>query len=54
MIPERQNSGAREIVIAKEHLGKHIVSAIVVTPCNNRRDAESGYHAVHHQDSALQ
>jgi hypothetical protein len=26
----------------------------VVTPCNNRRDAESGYHAVHHQDSALQ
>jgi hypothetical protein len=41
------------MAVARERLSKHIVSATVVTSCNKRRAAGSGYHVVRHQaDSA--
>jgi hypothetical protein len=42
MMNEKGNSGARETVIARERLGKHIVSATTVTSRNYRRAEGSG------------
>jgi hypothetical protein len=42
MTPERQNSGARETAVVREHLGKNTVSTTAVMSRNNRRAPGSG------------
>jgi hypothetical protein len=42
MTPERRNNRAKEIVVVREQLGKHISSATAVTSRNSRRAAGSG------------
>jgi hypothetical protein len=42
MMPERRNSRAREMAVAREQLDKNIISVIAVMSWNNRRAVGSG------------